>query len=112
MFGFKKRLNDKLIEKIYIQIAMFQSWSLDHRNTDFSAQELEVIINNYFKRDNISYKSSDVLLLRGRLLTKLKYDDVRQLRIIDGFDKNVIKFCKSINLPESYYSIFKPASRR
>jgi hypothetical protein len=41
-----------------------------------------------------AFKSSDVLLLRGRFLTKLKYYDVRQLRIIDGFEKNVIKFCK------------------
>ncbi len=103
MFGFgKEKLNDRLFSGILGEIGMFQSWHLDNKRADLSFEQINMILKRIIEREKVDATKEQFSMLE--LLTiGNDVDAWTELREKTGFDKQVAGFCRSINLPETYY---------
>jgi len=105
MFGFgKKKLNDRMLGYITIEVQMFQSWTLDNRRCDLTINELKMIITAIFEREKLSYESDHVSFAVNACLSQTDYSSINKLRTQSNFDQQVAGFCRSIGLPSQYYT--------
>lgn len=105
MFGFgKKKIDDRKLGFITIEVQMFQSWTLDYRRCDLSSEELKMIITAIFEREKLSYSSEHVSFAVMACLTQMDYSSINKFRTQSNFDQQVAGFCRSIGLPSKYYT--------
>lgn len=105
MFGFgKKKLDDRLMGLISIEVGMFQSWTLDHRGTDLSPVILEQIIKKILDRENFKYTNKHISIIQLLAISNTDLDQLSDYRRKTNFDSNVSGFCKSINLSAEFYT--------
>ena len=105
MFGFgKKKIDDRLLGQIVIEVQMFQSWTLDMRRCDLSKEELSHIIKAIFEREKLSFNSSHISFAVMACLSQLDYSTVNKIRKQSNFDQQVAGFCRSVGLPTKYYT--------
>lgn len=107
MFGFgKKKLTEKIIFQISMMVSMFDSWSIDNGFGGLEENERIVVIEKLLKMDGLSGSVDQVTTITmGMLAINPDYDldFLRSERIKRNFDKYVISFCESIELPKSFY---------
>ena len=105
MFGFgKKKIDDKLINGILIEVGMFQSWTLDNRGVDLDSVILESIIKKILDRESVKYTNEEVGIMKLMALSNTEFDQLRAFRKKTNFDINVSGFCRSINLSAEFYT--------
>jgi hypothetical protein len=105
MFGFgKKKLDDRLMWGISMEVGMFQSWTLDHQGKDLSPVILEDIIKKILDRENFKYTNKEVMLIWSLAMSNTDLDQLSDYRRKTNFDSNVSGFCKSINLSAEFYT--------
>ena len=105
MFGFgKKKLDDRLIGGILMEVGMFQCWTLDNRGMDLNSVILEQIIKKILDRENVKYTSEEAGVMKLMAMSNMDFDQLREFRKKTNFDSNVSGFCRSINLSSEFYT--------
>ena len=105
MFGFgKKKLDDRLIGGILMEVGMFQCWTLDNRGMDLNSVILEQIIKKILDRQNVKYTSEEAGVMKLMAMSNMDFDQLREFRTKTNFDSNVSGFCRSINLSSEFYT--------
>ena len=104
MFGFgRKKLNDKIIVGIGLEISMFDSWSIDNGFGGLSEEDKTMFIERILRRENLSASSDEKSMIGLGISMNYDLDTLSEYRIKTNFDKQVIGFCNSINLPTKFY---------
>lgn len=105
MFGFgKKTLDDNSLRHIIIEMQMFQSWTLDYRNTDLSMSDLNYIAKAIFDRENLKHDNNHINFATMACIAQDDYSEIKKLRLKTNFDQQITGFCRSIGLSQIYYS--------
>jgi hypothetical protein len=105
MFGFgKKRLDDRMMSMIMVEIGMFQSWTLDNRQTYFDPDFAVSVIMRILERENLKYTEMQVMTMRLMFVSDIEFEQYRELRRRYNFDSKIEGFCRSINLSREYYT--------
>lgn len=105
MFGFgKKKLDDRLMGGVIVEIGMFQSWTLDKRGVDLNPEQLEKIVVGILNRENVKYSKDQVFAIKSMVILNMEFEQLRTLRKNTNFDAQVAGFCRSINLPPEFYT--------
>lgn len=104
MFGFgKKKLNDQIIVGIALEISMFDSWSMDHGFEGVNDSNRDMLIARILKREGLTASDDEKSMISMGFLMNSDFDLLREYRKKTNFDHQIIGFCKSIDLPRSYY---------
>ena len=104
MFGFgKKKLNDQIIVGIALEISMFDSWSTDHGFVGVDDSNREMFIERILKREGLNASDDEKSTISMGVLMNYDFDLLREYRQKTNFDRQIVGFCKSIDLPRSYY---------
>jgi len=104
MFGlFNKKPDQKTqLQQILFKITLLQSWSLDVRNKDYSAEDLFEISRKI--ASSIDCKNENII--QGAVmmaLTDLDLEKGRALRRKVNFDVDAISVCKGLKLDPAHY---------
>ena len=103
MFGFgKEKLNDRLFSGILGEIGMYQNWYVDTKREDLSFEQINMILKRIIEREKVNVSKEQFSMLEILTIGN-DLDAWTELRIKTGFDKQVAGFCRSINLPETFY---------
>jgi hypothetical protein len=103
MFGFgKKKLDDRLIGGIVVEVGMFQSWTLDRRGIDLNPIILEDIIKRILDREKTKYSNEEMGLIKMMAISNMEFEQMREFRKKTNFDGQVVGFCRSIGLPSEF----------
>ena len=104
MFGFgKKSLDNKILANILIEVGMFQSWTMDHKNKDLDIAELNTVIRGIISREKIKASEDEIYGIVSMCIMNTDLNKMEDFRVKTGFDRQVAGFCNSINLPSSYW---------
>jgi hypothetical protein len=104
MFGFgKKKLSDRVIVGIALEISMFDSWSIDHGFCGVQDSDREMFIERILKREGLSASEDEKSMISMGVLMNHDFNLLKEYRKKTHFDQQVVGFCRSINLPERYY---------
>jgi hypothetical protein len=104
MFGFgKKKLNDRLIVGIALEVSMFDSWSIDNGFGGLSKEDKAMFIERILKRENLAASSDEISMISLGISMNYDLETLREYRIKTNFDNQVTGFCNSINLPTKFY---------
>ena len=104
MFGFfnKKQIEEKHVNNIFLNLTLLQSWSIDKRKIDYSADELRFIAEKI--ANNIGCESKEAVATAVLLaLSNMDLETGKKLRAKANFDADVIDFCKRLKLDDSYF---------
>jgi len=105
MFGFgKKKLDDRLIGGIVVEVGMFQSWTLDRRGIDLNPIILEDVIKRILDREKTKYSSEELGLIKMMAVSNMEFEQMREFRKKTNFDSQVVGFFRSIGLPPEFYT--------
>jgi len=104
MFGFgKKKLNDQIIVGIALEISMFDSWSMDHGFAGVDDSNREMLIERILRREGLNASDDEKSMISMGILMNYDFDVLREYRQKTNFDRQIVGFCNSIDLPRSYY---------
>jgi hypothetical protein len=99
MFGFgKKRLDERTVGMISIELAMFMRWIESDRQRMLLPNEVTDIAKKIFKREHLSFSEKDLFHVATLAMASdpAKIDAFRKQT---GFDSAIEGFCKSIGIP-------------
>jgi hypothetical protein len=105
MFGFgRKKLNDQTIVGIALEISMFDSWSIDHGFGGVEESDRDMFISKILRREGLTASNDEKSMISLGILMNYDLSTLRDYRQKTNFDRQVVGFCKSIDLPQSYYA--------
>lgn len=105
MFGFgKKKLDDRMMGGIMIEVGMFQSWTLDNRRVYLDPNTLESVIKRILERENLKFSDEQVMMMKLMFASEIEFEQYREFRRKTNFDSKIAGFCKSINLPKEFHT--------
>jgi hypothetical protein len=104
MFGFgKKKLDERFIVGIAMEISMFDSWSIDNGFGGINESDRTMFIERILKRENLSTTDDDKSMISMGISMNYDLRMLREYRAKTNFDSQVIGFCRSIDLPAKFY---------
>ena len=105
MFGFGKKSFDRQAQAdIFLNLTLFQSWSLDIRRKDLNTSDLIFIAGKIADRLKVKATKDDLQGLAFMALQNMEFEQIRALRLSQNFDSQAIDFCKNLGLRSEWYS--------
>jgi hypothetical protein len=104
MFGFgKKKLEERFIVGIAMEISMFDSWSIDNGFGGINDSDRIMFIERILNRENLSATDEEKSTISLGISMNFDLSLLKEYRVKTNFDKQVVGFCRSIDLPLKYY---------
>jgi hypothetical protein len=93
----QKRLDERMIGAISIELAMFMRWMEDNRRHMLLPPEAANIARKILDRENFRYSENQVFAVAA-LATASNVKEIDEFRKKAGFDQAIDGFCKSIGI--------------
>lgn len=99
MWGFgKKKLNERMLGMISVELSMFLRWVEDNRHRMLTPPEVEDIAKRILDRENYKHGQQELFgLVALAMASDVKRID--EFRKRTGFDAKITGFCTSIGIP-------------